>query len=147
MTKNLVAVAVAAAFAAGLGMGLLWRPAAIAHAQAGHVYELRTYITPPGRLEALKSRFRDHTIRIFKKHNMTAVGYWTPEDAPASDNTLIYILEHASRETAKANWAAFGKDPEWVKVRAASEQAAGGPLTAKPPDSVFLSPTDFSPVK
>lgn len=145
MTKNLVALAVVAAFAAGLGIGELRRAPTVAHAAADHVFELRTYTAPPGKLEALKSRFRDHTIRIFRKHDMTAIGYWTPEDAPLSDNTLIYVLEHLSREAAKANWAAFVADPEWVKAKAESEK--GGPLVTKPPESVFLRLTDFSPVK
>ena len=43
---------------------------------------------------------------------MTNVGYWTPEDAPRKDNTLIYIIAHASRDQAALNWKAFGADPE-----------------------------------
>jgi hypothetical protein len=75
---------------------------------------------------------------------MTSIGYWTPQDAPLSQNTLIYILAHPSREEAKKNWDAFRADPEWVKVKAASE--ANGPLTTKV-ESVFVNPTDFSPIK
>src|SRR6185436_4137179 len=57
------------------------------------VFELRTYTTPPGRLEPLHARFRDHTIELFKKHGMQNFGYWTPMDAKdGADNTLIYIL-------------------------------------------------------
>src|SRR5438067_13580546 len=40
------------------------------------VFEMRTYICFPGKLETLKTRFRDHTIRIFKKHGMESIGYW-----------------------------------------------------------------------
>lgn len=131
-------------FAAGLFVGASMKPESVAHAQGNRVFELRTYTTPEGKLEALKSRFRDNTIRIFNKHNMTSLGYWTPEDAPLSQNTLIYILVHPSREAAKQNWAAFRSDPEWVKVKAASE--ANGPLTTKV-ESVFADPTDFSQIK
>jgi len=120
------------------------RPESIVHAQGNRVFELRTYTTPEGKLDALKSRFRDNTIRIFNRHNMTSIGYWTPEDAPLSQNTLIYILAHPSREEAKKNWDAFRSDPEWVKVKAASE--ADGPLTTKVV-SVFVDPTDFSQIK
>ena len=112
---------------------------------ADRVFELRTYTAPPGKLEALKTRFRDHTIRIFKRHNMEAIGYWVPQDPPLNENTLIYVLVHPSREAATKNWADFQADPEWVRVRA--ESIANGPLTTKTPDSVFLNPADFSPIK
>lgn len=109
-----------------------------------HVYELRTYHCFDGKLEDLKTRFRDHTIEIFNRHHMKSVGYWIPQDAPASGKTLIYVLEHPSREEAKANWDAFRKDPEWQKVQKASE--ANGKLVEKV-DSVFMDPADFSPMK
>lgn len=148
MKKHTIALALVLAFGAGLVAGTLVLPSTVVRAAPGdHVFELRTYTAPPGRLEALKARFRDHTIRIFGKHDMKAIGYWTPQDAPLSGNTLIYVLEHPSREAAKANWAAFVADPEWVKAKADSEKAANGPLTTKTPDSVFLDPADFSPIK
>jgi hypothetical protein len=109
------------------------------------VFEIRTYHTFPGRLDALHKRFREHTMKLFEKHGMTNVGYWVPEDSPAHDNTLIYVISHASREAAKASWAAFGSDPEWKKVAADSE-ADGGKIVERV-DSVFMSATDYSPIK
>ena len=108
-----------------------------------HVYELRTYTAPAGKLEALEARFRDHTEAIFKRHNLHAIGYWVPQEN--KDNQLIYIVEHKNNEDAKKNWAAFQADDEWKKVRAESEK--GGPLTTKAPDSVYMNPTDFSRLK
>lgn len=113
-------------------------------AQPSEVYELRIYTTNEGKLDALLARFRDHTCRLFEKHGMTNIGYWVPlakEDG--ADNTLIYILKHASEEAAKASFAAFGKDPEWQAARKASEE--GGKILAKPPQSIFMSTTDYSP--
>jgi hypothetical protein len=110
----------------------------------GPVYELRIYTTLEGRLPALLARFRDHTIKLFEKHDMESVGYWTPADPPRSQNTLYYVLRHKSREAATASWAAFSKDPEWIAVQKESE--AGGKIVDKV-ESVFLSPTDFSKLK
>ena len=76
---------------------------------AESVYELRTYTAPEGKLDALLARFRDHTIRIFKKHSMESVGYWVPQDPEKSKNTLIYILKHPSREAGEKNWMDFQK--------------------------------------
>lgn len=108
------------------------------------VFELRTYTAPEGKLAELHQRFRDHTLRIFQKHGMTNVVYLSPMDAPLSQNTLVYLLAHQSREEAKKSWAAFGADSEWKKV--ASESQANGRILEKV-ESVFLTATDYSPMK
>ena len=135
----------AAMFAAGFGVrGFIGGE--VAHAQvATRVFEIRTYTAGPGKLAALHSRFRDHTLRLFEKHGMQNIGYWVPADPPNSENTLTYIIAHKDREAAKASWAAFGADPEWQKVRKES-MADGVSLTTKV-ESVFLNPTDYSPMK
>ena len=111
---------------------------------ADRVYELRTYTCFEGKLEALKARFRDHTIEIFKRHGMESVGYWVPQDAERSKTTLIYILVHPSLEAAKKNWAEFNADPEWKKVSAESQ--INGKIVQKS-ESVFMDPADFSMLK
>lgn len=108
------------------------------------VYELRTYTTHPGKLSALHDRFRDHTNRLFVKHGMKLVGYWTPTDKPGSENKLVYILEHESREAAKKSWSAFISDPEWKEAFRKSHE--NGPLVSKV-ESTFLKATDYSPIK
>ncbi|HLK68567.1 MAG TPA: NIPSNAP family protein [Bryobacteraceae bacterium] len=122
-------------------LGLLC--AAIAAAQT-KVYELRTYTCFEGKLDALKARFRDHTIEIFKRHGMESIGYWVPQDPEKSKTTLIYILAHPSREAADKNWREFSADPEWKKVAADSE--ANGKIVQKV-DRVFMDPADFSMLK
>jgi hypothetical protein len=114
------------------------------HAQSSRVFELRVYHTFPGRLPALQARFRDHTIDIFKRHHMTSIGYWVPQDAPQKDNTLIYIIAHESRDSGKKNWAEFGADPEWQKVAKASE--ADGKIVEKL-ESTYMDAADYSPLK
>jgi NIPSNAP protein len=129
---------------AGFAAGLLWRGETV-HAQAGkRVYEIRTYTAPEGKLEDLHKRFRDHTLRIFQKHGMTNVAYFKPLDAPLSQNTLIYVLAHESREAAKKSWADFAADPEWKKVSAESQ--VNGRIVEKI-ESVFAEATDYSPMK
>ena len=118
--------------------------ASAAQAPAGHVYELRTYTATEGKLANVNARFRDHTQKIFAAHNMKSIGYWTPLEGPTAETTLIYILEHPSREEARKNWAAFSADPDWVKAKTASE--VDGRIVAKA-ESVFLNPTDYSPLK
>lgn len=111
--------------------------------QAPRVYELRTYTTLPGRLPALHTRFRDHTMRLFEKHGMRNEMYWVPMDSARRDNTLIYVLSHASRQAADESWRAFAADTAWIRVRSASE--ADGPILARSPERVWMTRTDYSP--
>jgi hypothetical protein len=146
MTRSLtLAILLIGAFGAGIVVGPSIRPAsASAPAGATRVFELRTYTTPPGQLPALHRRFRDHTMELFARHGMTNVGYWTPQDSTRRENTLVYLLAYPSRQAARDSWAAFTADPEWQRVRTESE--ANGKIVEKV-ESVFLEPTDFSPMK
>ena len=107
------------------------------------VYELRIYHAARGKLSELLARFRDHTVKLFDRHGMKSVAYWTPIDEPQKSNTLIYILQHPSREEAAANWKSFQDDPEWKSIKEKSE--LNGKLTEQI-DSTFLVMTDFSPL-
>lgn len=106
------------------------------------VYELRIYHAAPGKLADLLARFRDHTVALFEKHGLKLVAFWTPTDEPEKSNTLVYILQHPSREAAAANWKAFQDDPEWQSVRDKSQE--NGKLVEKV-DSTYMALTDFSP--
>jgi hypothetical protein len=108
------------------------------------VFEIRTYTTAEGKLDALNKRFREHTMKLFERHGMINIGYWMPQDAPLAGHTLIYVLAHKSREAAKKSWEDFNNDPEWQKVKSASE--ANGPVVTKV-ESIFVDPTDYSPLK
>lgn len=103
-------------------------------------YELRTYTAPPGKLDALLARFRDHTCKIFERHGMVNVGYWVPLEN--AENQLIYILSYPNREARGKAWKAFMADPDWQKAWKASE--VDGPLVSKV-EKVFMSATDYSP--
>ncbi|MDP7135284.1 MAG: NIPSNAP family protein, partial [Planctomycetota bacterium] len=133
MTR-LVSILIAITFLASLASG----PSSF-----GDVFELRTYTTNEGKLDALNTRFRDHTVRLFKKHGIESVGYWVPTAPEKSKNTLVYVIRHKSREVAKASWKAFMADPDWKRAAADSQKA--GRILAKRPESVFMEATDYSP--
>lgn len=103
------------------------------------LYELRTYTAPEGKLDALNARFRNHTMRLFEKHGMKNIMYWTATEKP---NTLIYVIAHKDEESAKASWAAFRDDPEWKQV--AEETQRDGKIVEKV-ESVYMKSTDYSP--
>jgi hypothetical protein len=143
VTKLAQFAVVSAVFVSGFALGGVFQEKAAAQSK-NRVYELRTYTAPEGKLGELQARFRNHTVKLFEKHGITNVGYFVPQDAPVSQNTLIYLLSYKDRESAKQSWAAFQKDPEWVKAFTASQ--ANGTLTSQVL-SVFMDPLDFSPMK
>ncbi len=108
------------------------------------IYELRTYTTAEGKLQPLLDRFGGDEVDIFHANGMSSVGYWVPADAPESENTLVYMLAHSSREAVKKSWAAFIDDPAWHRMR--DESTRDGKLVTNV-ESLFLDPTDFSPAK
>ena len=132
-------------FAAGFVLGNVLDATPTVNAQGGKVFELRTYTSADGLLPNLQARFRDHTMRLFERHGMKNVGYWVPQDSPASDDTLIYIISHDSRQAATDSWASFRDDPEWAEVSQAS-RVDGQSIVANV-ESVFMESTDYSPMK
>lgn len=144
MSRPLAVLALVAAFLLGARASQPASAAPRAAAADTRVFEIRTYTTLPGRLDALNARFRNHTMRIFAAHGMTSIGYWVPQDSPRKENTLVYIIAHASRAQAALNWQAFVQDPEWKRVAADSEK--DGKIIEKI-ESVFVDATDYSPIK
>ena len=125
------------AHAAGMGQNA-------AQGSATSVYQLRIYHCAEGKLQPLLERFRTKEVSIFERLGMRSVGYWLPTDEPLQGRTLIYMLAHKNREAADASWKAFSADPEWLKLK--DETEANGKFVEKV-DSIFMTPTDFSPLK
>jgi hypothetical protein len=135
LTAGLVALAFGVGFLAG-------RDAPVAAQSQGRVLEIRTYVTPDKTgLDNLVTRMRDEA-KIFDRLGMKSVLYSTAAEAPQSENTFVYILAHESREKAKENWSAFGKDAEWAQLRKTA--APTGQIKIQ---SIFVTPTEFSPTK
>lgn len=108
-------------------------------------FELRTYRSAPGKLEGITARFRDHTMALFAEHGIEVIGFWSAadEDDP-STGTLEYVCAYADRASRERSWAAFMEDPRWLDARAKSE--VDGPLVSSVV-SLFMQPTDFSPIR
>jgi hypothetical protein len=85
-----------------------------------NVQELRVYDAMPGKLPALHDRFSNHTMRLFAKHGIDNIAYWT-EDVGTS-NRLVYMLGYPSLGHRETSFAAFLADPDWQRARAESEK-------------------------
>jgi NIPSNAP len=111
---------------------------------ADQLFELRTYHAAPGKLEALKARFANHSVRLFAKHGVVVVGFWVARDANGQpSNDFVYLLAFPNSEARERSWTAFRTDPDWLAARAESE--ADGPIIISG-ESVLLDPTEYSPM-
>jgi hypothetical protein len=122
----------------------VYRGSAQQPAAPSRVYELRTYYVAEGKMQALQDRFRNFTNKLFEKHGMAVVGFWTPQDPKEAQTKLIYILSFPSRQAATERWTAFQNDPDWLAVKRETEK--DGKLVERV-DSVYMQPTGFSPLK
>ena len=104
------------------------------------LYELRVYTALPGRMPDLITRFKDHTVSIWRRHGIRPVGFWTTLIG-RSTSELTYILAWNSLADRETKWAAFERDQEWLHVRDESEK--DGPIVGRI-SSQILSPTSFS---
>ena len=111
--------------------------------EAGLLYELRIYECFGGRLPALNKRFNDHTTAIFERHGIKNIGYWTTEVGPSSTE-LTYMIAFEDAGQRERAWESFRNDPEWNKVRAASEEDG---LIVKNVRNLLLKPTPYSPLQ
>jgi hypothetical protein len=114
-------------------------------ARDSRFFEMRTYHAAPGKLEALHARFRDFTNALFVKHGIQIVGFWVPMNKDGQyENTLVYLLAFPNRKAHDKAWKDFTADSQWQAVKSYSE--ANGKLVEQV-DSVFMTATDYSPIK
>lgn len=147
MSRQTVFVQSVAAMCVMVGLAIVsssCRTATAEEKKVNRFFEMRIYTTHPGKLDDLHARFRNHTNRLFKKHGMELVGYWTPAEGDEAEHTLVYILAYPDRAARDASWKAFRDDPDWKKAYEASHQ--NGPIV-KNVESRFLTPTDYSPIQ
>ena len=107
------------------------------------LYEMRIYHCLPGRLPALNQRFANITLKLWEKHGIRPVGFWT-DLIGDSNQKLTYLLAWESLAEREKKWDAFASDPDWLAKRAESEK--DGPIVAHFSNSI-LQPTSYSALK
>lgn len=107
------------------------------------IHELRIYHCVPGRLPDLNKRFETITLKLWEKHGIRPVGFWTTVIGE-SNNDLSYLLAWESLAEREQKWAAFASDPDWLRQRAETEK--NGPLITHFTNSI-LAPTSYSAMK
>jgi hypothetical protein len=107
------------------------------------LYELRIYQCVPGRLQDLNKRFENVTLKLWEKHGIRQVGFWT-DVIGDNNNKLTYMLEWNSLAEREQRWSAFMSDPEWITAKAETEK--NGQLVARIQNSIMAT-TVYSKMK
>ena len=107
------------------------------------IYETRVYRCIPGRLPALLNRFANTTLKLWDKHGIKQVGFFTTL-VGESNHELTYILAWDSMAQREKLWNGFMADPEWIAARTKSEE--DGPIVGNIVNQL-LAPTVFSALK
>ena len=107
------------------------------------IHELRIYECLPGRVSALNHRFKTITLKLWEKHGIRPVGFWTTLIG-RSNQALYYLLEWEDLAERDRKWNAFAADSDWLNARAETEK--DGPIVARVTNEI-LTPTSYSKIR
>ena len=106
------------------------------------MFELRIYESHTEEKAALKvDMFNTGEIQVMRDTELAPVFFGEAligDDVP----NLAYMLSASDRDAHKAHWGAFGKHPEWNRMKALPKYAD----TVSKITNFFLKPTDYSQI-
>lgn len=108
------------------------------------IFQLRTYHLFPGKVDAIQTRFREHTQALFEKQGLSNYPYWITVEKEGVQSKLVYLLGHQGKVEFNAAFDRFRVDPDWIQARDASEMP--GKIVEKV-DTKFYLALPFSPMK
>ena len=82
------------------------------------IYEIRIYEAAEGKADAMKARFKNEVVKRFPNHGIELLGVF---ESASDTSRLTYLTRFKSEADRTQAWAAFGADPEWKAVKAATE--------------------------
>lgn len=105
------------------------------------VQQLRIYEVPKENIGVFHERFRDHAVRIMKRHGFEILAMWQSAHDGATE--FLYLLTWRDLATMKSHWADFMADDEWAAIKRETS-AKHGTFVNHIEDRV-LCKTDYSP--
>lgn len=104
------------------------------------IYEIRVYEHEEGCAKAVRERFEVEVAPRFPSHNIELVGVFTD----VQTQHLTYMTRYPNEDARKAAWESFKTDPDWLVIKAKSEE--NGPLIAKQHVTLLTSLTSDFPI-
>lgn len=112
-----------------------------ARAEDKPLYQLRVYALHEASKPVFHSRFRDHAMRIMKRHGFDIVATWEAQRDGKPE--FVYLLRWPDEATQTASWAAFRADAEWIAIKKAT-LSPDAPIMGEIEDRTMRL-TDYSP--
>lgn len=106
------------------------------------IQQLRIYQIFDDTRGAFHARFRDHAMRIMRRHGFDIVATW--ESRHDGRIEFVYLLQWPDEATLRERWARFMADEEWARIK--RETRAQGPMVGDIEDRTLV-PTDYSPLR
>lgn len=123
-----------------LGMASLAATARAADAPAPPIHQLRIYEIFDDTKPAFHTRFRDHALRIMRRHDFDIVAMWESHNGERTE--FVYLLQWPDEATLRDRWAAFMADEEWARIK--RETRVHGRMVGEIEERT-LRLTDYSP--
>ena len=109
----------------------------------GPIHQLRVYEMVDRQKPAFHARFRDHALRIMRRHGFDVIATWeTSSDGKAE---FAYLLQWPDRAAMQRGWEAFLADEEWIRIKQESRRTLDGPIMGEILQDKVLAPTTWSP--
>lgn len=105
------------------------------------IYQLRTYEIFDRNKEAFHTRFRDHAVRIMRKHGFDITSTWEARSPERTE--FVYVIRWPDEATMRDRWAGFMADQEWSRIKAETGAAHGAMVGAI--EEKVLRATAYSP--
>lgn len=87
------------------------------------VFDVRIYSILPGKLDAFRTRWRDHAVPIYERHGLHSLGWWVADKKDAEEHDqFVCLLAGESAEAIQNSIGAFHKDPEWQRIEKETEK-------------------------
>jgi len=113
-------------------------------AASGPIHQLRVYEMVDRHKDAFNRRFREHALRIMRRHGFTIVATWESLSA-AGRTEFVYLLQWPDIAAKDKAWAAFMADEEWSAIKRESVRTLDGPIMGEILEDKTLELTDYSP--
>jgi len=105
------------------------------------IHQLRIYEIFEHNKAAFHERFRDHALRIMRRHGFEFVALWEAKSPQRTE--FVYVLAWPDEAVNVAAWTAFMADDEWKEIKRTTA-ARHGDLVGGIEDRV-LRPAGYGP--
>lgn len=92
------------------------------------IQQLRIYEMNRSNRDNFHERFKDHALRIMKRHDFNVVDMW--ESDSGEKLQFVYLLAWPSQAAMESRWKSFLADQEWIDIKKNTAKEHGQLMTS-----------------